>query len=53
METTLASLVTVWIANTAGKTLKRRITVKDVIGSKRQKIVLNDDDMAIIEELYK
>lgn len=53
METTIASLVTVWIANTAGKALKKRVTVKDIIGSKRRKTTLNDNDRAIIKELYK
>ena len=52
-EETLAGLVTVWIANTAGKTLKRRVKLEDIIGSKRRKIELNDNDRAIIEELYK
>ena len=53
METTLASLVTVWIANTAGKTLKKRVKLEDIIGSKRRKIELNDNDRALIQELYK
>lgn len=52
-EETLAGLVTVWIANTAGKTLKRRVKLEDIIGSKRRKIELNDNDRAIIRELYK
>jgi hypothetical protein len=53
METTLASLVTVWIANTAGKALKKRVKLEDIIGSKRRKIELNDNDRALIQELYK
>ena len=52
-ETTLASLVTVWIANTAGKTLRKRVKVEDVIGSKRKKIELTDKDREMIKELYK
>jgi hypothetical protein len=52
-ETTLASLVTVWIANTAGKALKKRVKVEDIIGSKRKKIELTDKDREMIKELYK
>ena len=53
VETTLASLVTVWIANTAGKALKKRVKVEDIIGSKRKKIELTDKDREMIKELYK
>lgn len=53
LETTIASLVTVWIANCSGKTLKKRVTVKDVIGTKKRKLKLTESDKEIIKELYK
>jgi hypothetical protein len=54
-ENMLASLVTVWIANYAGKTSKKRITVKDIFNDGRFKksTELTDEDREIIEELYR
>ena len=51
----LASLVTVWIANFAGKVSKKRLSVKDIFADGRFKksVKLSDDDNEIIAELYK
>ena len=54
-ENMLASLVTVWIANFAGKVSKKRLSVKDIFSDGRFKksVKLSDDDNEIIAELYK
>ena len=54
-ENMLASLVTVWIANFAGKVSKKRIGVKDIFADGRFKksVKLSEDDNEIIAELYK
>lgn len=51
----LASLVTVWIANYAGKMSKKRISVKDIFADGRFKksTKLTEEDNEIIAELYK
>lgn len=50
-ENTLASLVTVWIANTAGKVLKKPLTVKDVFSDGRFKKEFTADDWKIFDEI--
>ena len=51
----LASLVTVWIANFAGKVSKKRLSVEDVFedGRFKKSVKLSEDDKEIIAELYK
>jgi hypothetical protein len=51
-ENTIAGLVTVWIANTAGKSLKKNISIEQVFKDGRFKKALTDDDKAMIAELY-
>ena len=54
-ENMLASLVTTWIANYAGKSSKGKVTVKDIFSDGRfnKTTELTDDDREIIEELYR
>lgn len=52
-ENMIASLITVWIANWAGKSSKKRIDIKDVFKDGRFRKPLTKEDYAIIEELYK
>lgn len=52
-ENMLASLVTTWIANSAGKSYKKKVTVADVLPDGRFKnLKLDAADRAIIDELY-
>ena len=51
-ENLIAGLVTVWIANTAGKSLKKNISMEQIFKDGRFKKALTDDDRAIIAELY-
>lgn len=49
----IASLVTVWIANSAGKTYKKQITLKDVFCDGRFRRKWNEDDDAILAEIER
>lgn len=52
-ENMLASLVTVWIANSAGKSYKKRITVKDVFADGRFQKKWTAADDAIVAEMER
>lgn len=52
-ENRLASLVTVWIANSAGKTFKKKLTVKDIFADGRFRKKWSSADDAILAELEK
>lgn len=50
----LASLVTVWIANYAGKSSKKKITLKDVFNDGRfKKRISAEEERAIIDEIWR
>ena len=51
-ENTIAGLVTVWIANTAGKSLKKPLKVENIFKDGRFKSRLTDADREMIAELY-
>ena len=51
-ENMIAALVTVWIANTAGKSLKKNIGIESIFKDGRFTRALSDDDRALIDELY-
>lgn len=53
-ENMLASLVTTWIANYAGKSSRKRVTVKDIFNDGRFNKVKawTDEDQAMFDELY-
>ncbi|MDO4920926.1 MAG: hypothetical protein Q4E64_03745 [Phascolarctobacterium sp.] len=52
-ENILASLVTVWIANSAGKTYKNKIGVKDIFTDGRFRKKWTAEDDAIKAELNR
>ena len=52
-ENMVASLVTVWIANTAGKVLKKPLGIKDIFKDGRFTKPWTAEDMEILEELNK
>ena len=54
-ENTLAALVTLPIANYAGKVSKENLTLKDIFNDGRfdRRVEFTADDEAIIEEIYK
>lgn len=52
-ENMLASLVTVWIANSAGKSYKKQITVRDIFGDGRFSKKWNKDDDEILAEIER
>lgn len=52
-ENMLASLVTVWIANSAGKTYKKKIEVKDIFADGRFRKKWTAADDAIKAELER
>lgn len=53
-ENMLASLVTTWIANYAGKSSRKCVTVKDIFNDGRfdRGRSWTDEDQAIFDELY-
>ena len=51
-ENMLAALVTVWIANTAGKSLSKNLSIENIFKDGRFTKPLSEDDQAIIDELY-
>lgn len=50
----IASLVTTWIANYAGKSSKKRVTVKDIFNDGRFDKVKSwtEEDQAMFDRLY-
>ena len=50
----IASLVTTWIANYAGKSSKKRITIKDIFSDGRfdKDKSWTEDDQAMFDRLY-
>lgn len=53
-ENMIASLVTTWIANYAGKSSKKRITIKDIFNDGRfdKDKSWTEEDQAMFDELY-
>lgn len=50
-ENMLASLVTVWIANMAGKSLKRPLTMQKIFRDGRFSRPLTDEDCEILDDI--
>ncbi len=48
----LAALVTVYIANYAGKSSKKTLKLKDIFNDGRFDGQITDDDRAFLDELY-
>lgn len=50
----IASLVTTWIANYAGKSSKKRLTIKDIFNDGRfdKGKSWTEEDQAMFDELY-
>lgn len=48
----LAALVTVYIANYAGKSSKKTLKLKDIFNDGRFDERITDDDRAFLDELY-
>lgn len=53
-ENMIASLVTTWIANYAGKSSKKRVTIKDIFNDGRFDKVKSwtEEDQAMFDRLY-
>lgn len=53
-ENMLASLVTTWIANYAGKSSKKKITLKDIFNDGRFRTrISREEEQAIIDEIWR
>lgn len=53
-ENLLASLVTTWIANYAGKSSKKKITLKDIFNDGRfRKRISAEEEAEIIKEIWR
>ncbi len=51
-ENMIAGLVTVWIANMAGKALNKTVQINDILKDGRFKRRLTEEDKALFYEIY-